>query len=200
MNRFDAALLPGVLALAFSLEAGAATISLQPSDTTVPQYASFTVGLDLAAADISGSHPGSIRGKIVIDFDPALISFDANAADSFVLADGLSFLPASMPTVGSDNGRQTVSLGFQYAPDVGRIGTFRFTAIGAPESVASIGLNDDIIFGSFFNTEPTNQPFFPDFIGTSTQISEVPLPATAWLLATAFGAASLRRARLRASR
>ena len=187
----------GALALAVGLNAGAATVSLQPSAAIVPQTTAFTVDLMLSAADISGDHPGSVRGRVIIDFDPALISFDDGAADSFVLANGLSFLPLFPLTVESANGHETVTFGFQYAPDVSRVGTFKFTAIGAPQSIASIGLDDALIFGSFFNTLPTNQPFVPTFSGTSIQVSAVPLPATAWLLVTAFGIAGARARRAR---
>ena len=55
------------------------------------------------------------------------------------------------------------------------------------------GLADaDDFFGTFFNTVPTNQPFYPTFTGTSVQITPVPLPGAAWLLVTAFGIAAAR--------
>jgi hypothetical protein len=193
MKAHQISLLLGTLALTFSFQASAGTISavtLEPSAALVPQTTTFTVDLKLNAPDVLRD---AIRGRIIIDFDPALISYDESAADSLVLAGGLSFLPNFSPVVGSANGRKTITFGFQYAPDVGRVATFKFTAIGPMQSIASIGLNDASLLGtSFFYTEPTNQPFVPTFTGTSVQITAIPLPGAAWLLATAFGIAATR--------
>ena len=52
----------------------------------------------------------------------------------------------------------------------------------APIEIA-IGVGDiDDFFGTFANDIPTNQAFIPDFIGTS--VFAVPVPATAWFIAS----------------
>ena len=188
MNARHVTSLLGALALAFSLGAGASTIALQPSAALVPQASTFTVDLSLNAAGV-GDHPGRYGGQIVIDFDPALITYN-----SFALASGLSYF--SNPAVGSASGRQTVTLGFDNAADVGRVGTFNFTAIGTPGSIATIGLADaDSFFGTFVTYTPTYHAFSPAFSSTSIQVSAVPLPGTAWMFLTAFAAAGWRRCR-----
>lgn len=189
MNARIVTSLLGVLVLAFSISAGAATISLQPSAALVPQSTTFTVNLFLNAGDAPGSHPGLYGGQILIDFNPALITYN-----SFALASGLSFF--SNPVVGSANGHRTVTLGFDNATDTGRVGTFNFTAIGAPGGIATIGLADaDNFFGTFVTYTPTYQAFYPAFNGTSIQVSAVPLPGTAVMFLTAFAAAGWRRCR-----
>jgi len=184
---FLARLLAGLLALAASLSATAATISLQPSSALVG--GAFTVDLLLDARDAPGGHPGLFGGEIVLAYDPAIISYDV--ATGFDLASGVTFF--SNPAGGTANGKNTVTFGFENAGENGRVGTFSFEAIGAPGSTALLDIEDtDPFFGTFVNTVPSNQPFQPQFVDASVQV--VPLPGAGWLIATAFGAA-LARAR-----
>lgn len=179
----------GSLAFAISSNAGAATITLQPSAAQVAQNGAFTVDLLLNASDAPGSHPGLYGGSIVLDFDPAVITYGA-----FALAPGVSFF--SSPVTGSGGGRATVTLGFENAADVGRVGTFSFTAIGSPGSSSTLNIEDaDDFFGSFIAQVPTEQAFYPQFVDASVQV--VPLPGAAWMLLTAFGIAGARARRQR---
>lgn len=173
--------------LAFAaLEAQAASVRLLPVSTTVAQNDIFTVSLDLDASDAPGSHPGLYMGEVIIDFDPAALTYE-----------GFSFTAPvtqkNAPVSDSSGSRQTVTLGFQNATDLGTIGSFSFRAIGNAGTSTSIGIADaDDFFGTFVNTLPTNQRFFPDFHATTLELTAVPLPAGVWLLASGFGLLGLR--------
>lgn len=191
MNTRHINSLLGVLALALSFRAGAATISLQGPAAPVLQSSTFTVKLQVSALDAPGGHPASISGQVVIDLDSTKISYN-----SLTLAGGVSFWSGTGVAIGSLAGRQTLIFGFNGASESGTAATFSFTAIGAPSTTTTVGMTDfDGLFGTFVNTVPTNQSFNPTVTGTSVQISAVPLPTTAWLLLTAFGsvAGRLRR-------
>ncbi len=177
---------PGAQAGVVTIEAG--TIQLMPAANTVAQNSPFTIDLVLDASDplVPGTHPGLFSGEIIIDFDTRLLSYD-----NFTLAGGLLSFYLS-PVVETIGFTQTVHLGFDNAADLGTVGTFNFTAIGSPGSVATIGLVDgDPIPGSFVNTVPTNQRFIPT--ATGAQVNIVPAPAGVWLLGTAVGALVIRR-------
>jgi hypothetical protein len=171
----------------FTGVAGAATITLAPSAPEVIEDSLFTVDLKLNATDAPGSHPGLYIGQIIIDFNPAQLEYQ-----------GFAFLAPvqqkNAPTTGSAGSQQTVTLGFQNATDLSTIGTFTFRALGSAGTTAAIGIADaDDFFGSFVSKLPTDQPFTPQFSGTSVSISAVPLPATAWLFLTAFGLTGARQ-------
>ncbi len=186
ITRFIARTL-AVLALGATATTQAATITLVPSAPSVIEDTIFTVNLVLNASDAPGTHPGLYIGEVIVDFDPAQLSYQGFAFTAPVEQMG------GAPAVGSAGGRQTVTLGFQKASDTSTIGTFSFLAIGSPGAVATLGVADaDDFIGTFISKLPTDQPFDPQFNGASVTIAPVPLPATAWLLATAFAAAGAR--------
>jgi hypothetical protein len=175
-----------LLLIAAGGAAQAASLTLMPSAGTVAQNGSFTVDLMLDAADVvPGANPRSFGGEILVDFDATLLNYTG-----FSLASGVSFYLA--PSVTNSGNMQTVRLGFDNAPDMSTVGTFSFTALGGPGSLATLGLADgDDFSGSFASYAPTYQRFFPDLAGA--QINVVPLPAGVWLLGTAIGALAVRR-------
>ena len=151
--------------------------------------------LDVDFTDAPGAHPGSHGGGVLISFDPSLLSiagFTASGAASVV---------DELPSVPPVDCTGAMVLCFVEAPDTGSIGTFSFLVNpdleptpGEPIEIA-IGIADvDDFFGTFANRIPTNQAFVPDFIGTS--VFAVPVPATAWLIASGlavFGSFARRR-------
>jgi hypothetical protein len=171
------------------VEAGTVDLAAPAS---VAQNSSFLVDLVLDASDLSipGPHPGLYSGEVIVSFDLTQLTYN-----SFTLAGGVSYyLP---PVVATNGNTRTVHLGFDNAPETGTVGTFSFTAIGSPGTLAAIGLADgDPIPGSFVNTVGTNQRFYPTFTGA--EVSIVPAPAGVWLLGTAVGALAIRR-RLRSA-
>lgn len=177
-----------LLLIAAASTAQAASLTLVPSASTVAQNGAFTVSLVLNAADAPGAHPGLFGGEIIVDFDMTLLTYGG-----FTLASGVSYFPvAGVPVIATSGNTQTVRFGFENAVDVGTVGTFSFTAIGNPGSLALLGLADaDDFSGSFANNDPTNQRFDPTFV--DAQVSIVPLPAGVWLLGTAVGALAARR-------
>lgn len=171
------------LAGIYSTTALAASVSLVPSSATVVEGGVFSIDLTMNAADAPGSHPGLFGGEIIIDFDPSLVSF--SVSDFSINA------PATLqsgPTIGSNGGLQTVTIGFDNALDIGVIGTFSFTATGSVGSMIGFSLDDPGFFSSFANALPSNTPFTPNFFGTTVEITAVPVPAAAWLMLSALGA------------
>jgi hypothetical protein len=183
LRNFAAAL----LLIAAGSAAQAASLALVPSANPVVEDSTFTVNLVLNAADAPGIHPGLHSGAISVDFNSTLLTYNG-----FTLANGLIFFsPLAVTTNGT---AQTVTLGFQNAPDAGTVGTFSFTATGPAGSLPTLGLVDaDDLFGSFVNKAVSDQPYVPTFTGTQVSISPVPLPAGIWLLGTAVGALAARR-------
>lgn len=163
------------------LQAEAASITLQPSQAVVQQGASFTVDLLLNALDAPGSHPGMFGGQVVIDYDPAQLQFTG-----FTTGYNL-YEPVTEGTSGT---RSTITLGFEATTDNGPVGQFSFTAIGSPQQVATLGVQDaDDFMGTFVSYLPTYQAFYPEFAGASVQIAVVPVPGAIWMMLSALGAA-----------
>lgn len=182
-------LLPGLALLLAAASAGAASLTLVPSATTVAQNGSFTVNLVLAASDAPGQHPGKFGGAIVLGFDQTKLQFNG-----FVLDGALDYFEPLTESVAGNI--RTLSFGFDNAPDNATVGTFTFKAIAAPGSIATLDLEDaDDFSGSFASYVPTYQRFYPAFVDTQVTVSAVPLPGAAWLLGTGVGALALRRLR-----
>jgi len=155
------------------------SLALLPADSTVIEGEGLSLALWFDAEDAPGARPGLFGGQIVIDFDPLVLSFSG-----FTPEGGVTLFSA--PVIGSSAGRQTVTLGFENAPELGVVGMFEFLAVGSPGTASAIGLADaDEFFGSFISYVPTNQPFYPSFTGASMSI--IPLPAAAWLMGSALG-------------
>ena len=149
----------------------------------------LTVDLVMDASEAPGDHPGAIGGEIEISYNSDLASFS-----------GFSFNAPAISAGGPDvtpGSPEMVFLAFENAESVGVIGTFTFTVIGAAGSIINIGLDDADPFGSFANTQPTNQPFFPVFTGTSVAIPQVPVPAAVWLMMSGLGLLGFRARRQR---
>lgn len=171
-----------LLLIAAGSAAQAASLTLVPSATTVAQNGTFTVSLMLNAMDKPGTLYG---GEILVDFDITKLTYN-----NFTLANGASYYLSPQVTTGGTT--RTVRLGFNNAIKMGVVGTFSFTALGGPGSMAMIGLEDgDDFSGSFASYVPTYQRFYPDFV--DAQVSVVPAPASLWLLGTAVGALAIRR-------
>lgn len=166
----------------------AATVSLVPDSPTVQEGDVISIELFMDVADVATPDPDSIIGKVIIEFDPAVATYNNDFAINS---------PATIsggPTAGSG----TLEFDFANAQAVGTIGTFSLTAIGDVGSIINISVDDNGILGSsFFDTLPTNKPISPTFVGTAVTITPIPLPAGAWLLISALGVLGLgaRRAR-----
>jgi hypothetical protein len=168
----------GLFGALIALPLSAASVSLMPAEAEVSGQ--FTVNLTLNAPGVAGNHPGVFQGLVIVDYDPSLVSFD-----------GFEYLNPAVqylapPAIGGDALLQTVLVGFDDALDVGTIGAFSFTALAPAGTTILFGIGDgDDFFGSFINTSPSNQQFFPDFNGAAVTV--VPIPAAAWLFLSALG-------------
>jgi hypothetical protein len=185
-SRYFSLLLAG-LALLAGLDARAASVSLVPSSATVVAGSTFTVSLALDVTGVVGNHPGDYTGRLVVDYDPLKLAYQSFSFSS----------PATQthaPATGSSGGRSTVSLGFltSNAPDVGAVGVFTFKALNSLGQTSLNVADYDDFLGTFYAKDPTDQRFVPEFVDTSMTVSAVPLPATAWLLVTAFGLVGVR--------
>lgn len=187
-------ILLGTTAQAVSLPT---TLALAPPQGTVvqdntfsaAQNSTFTVNLNMDATAAPGEHPALVSGKVQIDFNKNLLTYN-----SFVLGSGLAL--GSPVTISTSGDTQTIFLWFLNAPDLSKIGTFSFTAIGAPGSLATLGLADaETYFGSSFINKAGHDVPIPvvTFTGIKVNITAVPLPASVWLLGTAVGALAARR-------
>jgi hypothetical protein len=181
--------------------AGAASLTLTPGTGTfiasgsakAQQNTAFQVNLNLDATGAPGANPGGLfGGNVIVQFDNTLLQYQGFAFNPAVPA--LAFFDA--PVVSTSGNTQTVTFGFENAPDGATVGTFSFTSIGPVGSLATIGLVDaDDFSGSFASYVPTYQRFYPAFV--DAQVNVVPLPAGIWLLGTAIGALGTLRRRSR---
>jgi hypothetical protein len=194
MCKFFVPLFSGFLLVFASSAAISSSVSLIPSKTTLGQNEIFTIDLVLDANDAAGPHPGLYSGSVTIDYDPAILSFDAQTGFSEAISG------STMLTSGTANGggRNTVSIGFggvnfNATPDIGSLGVFTFTTKGSSGSTL-VDISDTNGLGSFFNSsgarpgDPLHE-FFPTTNNTTVAIqqSAVPLPAAAWLMLSGIG-------------
>jgi len=156
----------------------AATVSLIPLATTVAVNELFTIDLFMNADDANGTHPGNYSGEVIIDFDPALLTF-VGFSEAMVSTTGT-------PVIDTTGVKTTVKLGFGTvsfgsSPDEGVIGTYTFRA-NSTTGAATVGVADGFPLNSFINGA---DEFFPSFVPTSVTI--VPVPAAVWLMLSGLG-------------
>jgi hypothetical protein len=167
--------MPAALLSCLSLSAGAATVQLQPDSAEV--LGSFDIDLHLNAVDTGGNHPGQYSGRVVIEYDPALVSFTG-----FTFASPVSELYAIEQI--NNGSYETVSLGFENALDDSLIGSYSFSALPGAVGTVNFTIYDyDDVFGSFVNESPANLGFEPEFLGADVTV--VPVPAAIWLMGSA---------------
>jgi len=184
MNKYISPIVLLLLTLPVG-SAWAASVSLVPENPVVAP-GSVTINLVLEASDVAeGCDPrcSQFVGEVVVDFDPSQLSFVGFTANA----------PAVLG-FGPDAAAGTVTLGFEDALESGVVGSFEFLVGDAPGTGIALGLADNLpLLGSFEYEEPTNQFFFPDFVGAEVQV--VPLPAAAWLFLSALAAVAARTRR-----
>ncbi|MBT8441325.1 MAG: VPLPA-CTERM sorting domain-containing protein [Gammaproteobacteria bacterium] len=190
MIKRVATCLSALIVLFFAVPALSASVSLVPESLTVQEGSQFTVELQISAGDAPGSQPGAIGGMIYVDFDPALVTYDGFAINS----------PATLPQATPPNPNSVVpgrvAVWFEDAHSVSTIGLFTFTVIGSAPDVVTFDIKDqDDFFGTFVNTVPSEQSFVPTFNDATVTIAPIPVPAAAWLMASALGLLGFRARR-----
>jgi len=167
----------------FGLPAVAATVSLIPDSLEVQEGGVISIDLYMDVSDTATPAPDAIMGKVIIEFDSSLATYN----DDFAIS-----APASL-TSGPTAGAGSLEFDFSGAQAVGNIGTFSLTAIGDVGSIISITVDDNALLGSsFIDTLPTNKPVDPTFLGTAVTITPIPVPAAAWLMVSALGLLGFR--------
>jgi len=183
MNNRVAQCLGALTLFCFGLPAVAATVSLLPESLTVQEGGVISIDLFMDVADTATPSPDAIMGKVIIEFNSGLATYNNDFAISAPanLTDG--------PTVGTGS----LEFDFSGAQAVGNIGTFSLTAIGSVGSTITITVEDNGLLGSsFIDTLPTNKPVNPTFVGTAVTITPIPVPAAAWLMVSALGLLGFR--------
>ncbi|MEE4184163.1 MAG: VPLPA-CTERM sorting domain-containing protein [Gammaproteobacteria bacterium] len=183
MNKLFRNIAGAAVTLLLSSAAQAASVSLVPSAAAVENGDVLAVQLALDAPDAAGSSPGAFHGIVVLEYDPALLSFDSFEFSAPAAASG--------PVLASGHGAglSSIEVAFQNAFNVGTIGTFTFNVLCINGDVIDLTIRDaDDFFGSFVNTVPTIQPLYPDFTGAAVNV--VPIPAAVWLFMSALGLAA----------
>ena len=169
--------------ICFGLPAVAATVSLIPESPTVQEGAVISIDLYMDVSDTAAPAPDSIRGKVLIEWSAGLATYN----DDFAIS-----APATV-TGGPTAGAGSLEFDFSGAQAVGNIGSFSLTAIGSVGSIISVSVEDNGLFGnSFVDILPTNKPVDPIFVGAAVTITPIPVPAAAWLMASALGLLGFR--------
>jgi len=141
----------------------------------------FKVDLQLYTGDEPGLTYSGL--PVAITFDSSLVRYDGFEIN------GPPIMQILLQDLTSgDTGK--VVLGFLGAPGVpfeGVIGTFMFTALavtGEDPTTIGVGCNN-APQNCFFNDEPSNTSFAPDFI--PAEVSIVPIPAAVWMMLSGLG-------------
>jgi len=193
-----AALLLGVLASTGA--ANAATVSLQPSAAgSVVQGNQFQIGIYMDFSD-----DPTIGGGFDLIYDAALVSY---VSGSFRVADALGSDPAftrdDNPASSAAN-RVDVDaaggkiIGAAFGDFIGLtgpslVGSLTFLAANPGLANFALAATQNPLVGNFISTF-TLEDQAVNFTGTSLQVSQVPVPAAAWLLLSGLaGVAGLAR-------
>lgn len=184
--------LPILLGLLLAVApAWSASVLLVPEATAVSP-GTLQVDLVLEAADVAeGCVPrcSSFAGEVLITYDDEQVDFVSLVS---VAPASASEGPRSRAVFDPD--LATVAVFFDSALEAGTVATLLFDVIAAPGETVTISVEDNRpLIGSFEYALPTNQFFFPEFVGAEVQV--VPLPAAAWLFLSALAAVATRARR-----
>jgi hypothetical protein len=190
------AVLPTLLLAALSSAASAATVSLAPATQSVApgDPVVLTLGFDFTGDPTLG-------GGVDVFYDPTVLDFV-----SFVFGTRAGLDPGYNRAPDDKAGPGGVALGeldglgfgnFAGLTGPGTVGQLNFLAIGPGTAEVTLAENDS--FAGGFYSASTFGPQAVTFVGAEVEVQAVPLPAAAWLLASALGLTGLASARRRRS-
>ncbi|MFK5950981.1 MAG: VPLPA-CTERM sorting domain-containing protein [Methylococcales bacterium] len=179
MYRKPALLIPLFVVASLGLSSAfASTISLLPDSTNATYPPSSTVILDL---QMDFSDDPTLGGGVDIFYNGSLLNFV-----SFEINPALGSDP-SFTRAPDDLGNVLEGLvfgNFNGLSGPESVGTLTFTTLGTGIADFTIAETTDPLKGGGFFSAVTLTAQNPTFIGTSVNISAIPLPAAAWLFAS----------------
>lgn len=190
-------IIPAVVALVLCAQAGAATLSFAPSAITAVSGSTFAVELVISGLG-DGDAPSLGDFDIHIGFDPFALDWVASSLGTALgdvglgealdvsfgeVAPGLvNIAEVSFLTVGELNGLQSDSF---------VIATLDFMVLAPPGTSTPIDILGVLSLG-----DAAGDSIVVDGVsGSIVSVTAIPLPAAAWLFASALGIVSLARSR-----
>lgn len=163
------------LVMAFAATAANAFSVSLSADNPPIEGGTYIVDIVLGADGGDPGTSGSFFGDLIVGFDSGQLSI-TNFGPTGSAPDG-------MAVENSD------SISYAYVDGVknGSIFSIEFAVLASLGATINLSIADNDGFGSLGYSQPTNQLYAADFNGLSSTVAAVPIPATAWLIASGLG-------------
>ena len=158
--------------------AQAASIGIDPTDTTIDSGDMFTLDLNMDFSDAPTS-----GGAVDISWDPNIIEYKNDFAFNPAFTsrdtgfDVIDFQQPGLLSIGFGNLSTAIT-------DTILVGTLGFTGIGS--DTTDIDLQDSVKWSGFFDFD-TGASIMVAYTGGTATVNPIPLPAAAWLMISGLG-------------